>query len=59
MMMCLDLRRRMGVGPSPVAIQKLTKARLVEQLRVLVQPEVAAAAARLGAQMQMVTVPVE
>jgi hypothetical protein len=38
-----------------VAIQKLTQARLVQQLRVLVQPEVVAAAARLGAQMQKVT----
>ncbi len=39
-----------------MAIQKLTQARLVQQLRVLVQPEVVAAAARLGAQMQKVTV---
>ena len=38
-----------------MAIQKLTKARLVQQLRVLMQPEVAAAASRLGAQMQKVT----
>ena len=44
--------RRRGVGPAPVAVQKLNKARLVAQLRVLMQPEVIEAAAQLGSQMQ-------
>jgi len=46
--------RRRGVGAAPVAVQKLTKARLLAQLRVLMQPEVIEAAAHLGSQMQQV-----
>jgi len=51
---CVMGCRRRGVGAAPVAVQKLTKARLLAQLRVLMQPEVIEAAAHLGSQMQQV-----
>ena len=37
-----EMCRRAGVGPAPVAIEHLTQQRLLEGLKMLLQPEVSA-----------------